>query len=68
MKWISIDQSLPKTVKQFERFIVATDKGVGVAEYDNIDGFGSVMLSGGTQYSHLKVTHWMPLPEHPAMY
>ncbi|NQS80542.1 DUF551 domain-containing protein [Pantoea agglomerans] len=67
MKWISIDENLPKTVRQFERFIVATDKGVGVAVYDNICGFNNVTLSGGTQYSQLKVSHWMPLPEHPVM-
>ncbi|MBD8250874.1 DUF551 domain-containing protein [Pantoea agglomerans] len=65
MKWISIEESLPKTVRQFERFIVATEKGVGVAVYDNIYGFNNVTLSGGTQHSHLKVSHWMPLPEHP---
>lgn len=67
MKWISIDENLPKTVRQFERFIVATDKGVGVAVYDKICGFNNVTLSGGTQYSQLKVSHWMPLPEHPVM-
>lgn len=65
MKWISIEEGLPKTVRQFERFIVATDKGVGFAVYDGMNGFNAVTLSGGTQYSNLTVSHWMPLPEQP---
>ena len=66
MKWIAVEEGLPKPVRQFERFIVATEKGVGFAVYDGLNGFESVTLSGGTQYSKLNVSHWMPLPEPPS--
>ncbi|EPA9111043.1 MAG: DUF551 domain-containing protein [Serratia liquefaciens] len=65
MKWISVEESLPETTFQFEKVIIASDKGVGIADYDEMNGFHGVILSGSTQHSHHKVSHWMPLPQRP---
>ncbi|MBS0883329.1 DUF551 domain-containing protein [Pantoea sp. JGM49] len=46
-------------------FIVATDKGIGVANFDRLNGFDRVTITGNVQHSHHTVTHWMPLPEPP---
>ncbi|WP_208717309.1 DUF551 domain-containing protein [Pantoea cypripedii] len=45
--------------------MIATDKGVGSANYNLFNGFHAAMLNGSTQYSSLEVTHWMPFPEAP---
>ena len=63
MEWISVDESLPGSGHY--RVIIATDKGVGSANYNPYNGFQAVMLNGNTQYSHLTVTHWMPFPDAP---
>ncbi|MDE9467376.1 DUF551 domain-containing protein [Xenorhabdus bovienii] len=65
MDWISVNDRLPKAVRQFERFIVSTDKGIGMGVYDGLNGFSHIIVNGGTQYSDYTVTHWMPLPEPP---
>ncbi|MDE1495697.1 DUF551 domain-containing protein [Xenorhabdus bovienii] len=65
MDWISVDDRLPKTVGQFEMFIVSTDKGIGTGVYDSWDGFSRITISGNTQHSGYTVTHWMPLPKPP---
>jgi hypothetical protein len=66
MKWISIKERKPKATSQFERFLVATNHGVGVAVFDNLNGFSELILSGGLQHVNFYVTHWMPLPQPPA--
>lgn len=63
MEWISIDDSFPGS--GLYRVIIATDKGVGSANYNPLNGFQAIMLNGSTQYSSLEVTHWMPFPEAP---
>lgn len=65
MKWISVDEKLPQTTGQFDLVLVATDKGVGFATYDGLREFSRVTVTGNKQYSSLKVTHWMPLPDSP---
>ncbi|WP_426576725.1 DUF551 domain-containing protein [Xenorhabdus stockiae] len=65
MEWISVNDRLPKTVRQFERFIISTDKGIGIGVYDSLNGFSHIIVNGETQYSNYIVTHWMPLPEPP---
>lgn len=65
MDWISVDDKMPESVKQFEMFIVCTDKGVGFASYDSVGGFSGVHISGNVQYSDHDVSHWMPLPPKP---
>ncbi|NHB93153.1 DUF551 domain-containing protein [Photorhabdus cinerea] len=65
MNWISIDDKLPEMVRQYEMFLVVTDKGIGTAVYDSLNEFSRIIVSGSTQYSHYTVTHWMRLPEPP---
>lgn len=65
MNWISVGDGLPETRSQFQMIIVATDKGVGVANYNKINGFDSVLLNGGEQYSRPNISHWMYLPAAP---
>ncbi|PKE30951.1 hypothetical protein CWS43_09730 [Rahnella sp. AA] len=65
MKWISVGDSLPETRSQFQMVIVASNKGIGVANYNKVNGFERVVLNGGTQYSRLEISHWMYLPEDP---
>lgn len=65
MKWISVGDELPETSSQYQMVIVATDRGIGVADYDKINGFVRVNLSGPTQHSHVDVTHWMYIPAQP---
>lgn len=45
--------------------IVATNKGIGVASYNAINGFYDAILNGGKQYSRLEISHWMYLPDQP---
>ncbi|AVN33530.1 MULTISPECIES: DUF551 domain-containing protein [Serratia] len=63
MKWISVGEKLPEA--GLYRVIVATDKGVGSANFNPINGFQAVTLNGSTQYSNLTVSHWMPFPDAP---
>lgn len=65
MKWISVGEALPETRSQFQMVIVATNKGIGVASYNRINGFYNAILNSGTQYSRLEITHWMYLPDAP---
>ncbi|NIG74943.1 DUF551 domain-containing protein [Klebsiella sp. Ap-873] len=65
MKWISVGDALPETRAQFQMVLVATDKGIGVANYNKINEFCNVMLNGNKQYSRLQISHWMYLPEAP---
>lgn len=67
MEWISVAEREPKATRQFELFIVSTDRGVGFANYCNVKGFYYVTVNGNKQYSHLQITHWMPLPEAPVV-
>lgn len=41
MKWISVGDAMPETRSQFQMVIVATEKGVGAANYNLIKGFYS---------------------------
>jgi len=66
MKWIAMEEQKPTPKIQFALFLVATDKGVGVAEYWPMEGFRNLRISGNTQYSSYDVTHWMPLLQPPA--
>jgi len=65
MNWISVAERLPETTAEQQMVIVATDKGVGVADYNKINGFNNVSLNGSTQYMRQNITHWMPFPKHP---
>ncbi|WP_217469943.1 DUF551 domain-containing protein [Photorhabdus akhurstii] len=65
MNWISVDECVPKSSYLFERFIVATDKGIAI--HDVINGFSGVIVSGNVQYSGYTITHWMPLPAPPTV-
>jgi len=42
MKWISVGDALPETRAQFQMVLVATDKGVGTANYNKINDFNNV--------------------------
>lgn len=66
MNWISVGDAMPETRSQFQMVIVATEKGVGIANYNTINGFCNVNLNGGTQYSHNNISHWMYLPKAPS--
>lgn len=63
MKWISVDEKLPEA--SLYRVIIATDKGVGSANFNPINGFQAVLLNSSTQHTNLTVTHWMPFPDAP---
>ena len=65
MDWISVGDALPETRSQFQMIIVATDKGIGVANYNKINNFHSVVLNDGRQCVHLNISHWMYLPAPP---
>ncbi|KAB1578766.1 DUF551 domain-containing protein [Serratia marcescens] len=67
MGWISVVEREPKATRQFELFIVSTDKGIGFSSYCNVKGFHGVTVNGNKQYSQLYITHWMPLPEAPVL-
>ncbi|WP_205067753.1 DUF551 domain-containing protein [Pantoea coffeiphila] len=65
MNWISVGEALPDTKFQRQMVIVATDKGIGTACYNDISKFHNAVLSGNTLYSTLVITHWMYLPAAP---
>ncbi len=65
MNWISVAERLPETTAEQQMVIVATDQGVGVADYNKINGFNNVSLNGRTQHMRQNITHWMPFPQHP---
>ena len=61
MDWISVEDQEPLKNRMI---IIDTDKGIAVAQYD---GFGKVtnvvFAFVGVNYTHFKVTRWMPMPE-----
>ncbi len=65
MQWVSVGEALPETRSQFQMVIVSTNKGIGVASYNAINGFYDAILNGGKQYSRLEISHWMYLPDQP---
>ncbi|MGS7189301.1 DUF551 domain-containing protein [Enterobacter cloacae subsp. dissolvens] len=65
MDWVSVADRLPKNSVPFKKYIVFTQYGVGFADYDHLEGFRFIFLSGSKQYSCAKVSHWMELPKAP---
>ncbi|EEL2518440.1 hypothetical protein G9I05_004383 [Salmonella enterica] len=64
MQWVSLEKQKPANG---ELVIIKSDFGVGVGVYDSAwRSFSSFRLKGSTQYSEIKVTHWMRIPDYPA--
>ncbi|ECD5833255.1 hypothetical protein E1664_19215 [Salmonella enterica subsp. enterica serovar Newport] len=63
MQWMSSEKSKPA---DGELVIIKSDYGVGVGVYDSTwKSFSPFRLKGNTQYSEVKVTHWMRIPDYP---
>lgn len=66
MQWNSVKNGLPKTTKQTSWYIVNTSKGVGLVEFNPIDGFSNQVFIDNSQHYGLDITHWMGLPPPPS--
>ncbi|WP_312268787.1 DUF551 domain-containing protein [Pseudescherichia sp.] len=65
MEWVRAFDQLPEAAGNF---IVTTENGIGMAAYNQIEGFYNIHLTGRVQYRPDTVTHWMPFPDKASTY